>query len=93
MPWFNLPGYNTSGVGGNTTAVNPSIGLRVTDPNSPNYGKVLGSASSMGLYRAFSKFSIAERQLLQPVQPQKSNMKWLIVSLGLVIGYLLLKRK
>ena len=93
MPWFNLPGYNTSGVGGNTTALNPSIGLRVTDTNSPNYGKVAGSASSMGLYRSLSKSSIAERQLLQPVQPQKSNMKWLILLLGLVIGYLLLKRK
>jgi hypothetical protein len=93
MPWFNLPGYNTGGVGGNTTAVNPSIGLRVTDPNSPNYGKVLGSASSMALYRSLSNFSIAERQLSQPIQPQKSNIKWLIVSLGLVIGYLLLKRK
>ena len=93
MPWFNLPGYNTGGFGGNTTAVNPSIGLRITDPNSPNYGKVLGSASSMALYHSLSKFSIAERQLSQPVQPQKSNMKWFIVSLGLVIGYLLLKRK
>ena len=93
MPWFNLPGYNTGGVGGNTTALNPTIGLRVTDPNSPNYGKGAGSAYSMGLYQSLSKFSIAERQLLQPVQPQKSNIKWLIVLLWLVIGYLLLKRK
>ena len=90
MPWFNLPRYNTGGVGSKTTAVNPSIGLRVTDPNSPNYGKVAGSASSMGLYRSLTQFSSAERQLLET---PKSNMKWLIVLLGLAIGYLLLKRK
>lgn len=90
MPWFNLSSYNTAGVGGKTTAVNPSIGLKVTDSNSPNFGKVAGSASTLNLVRGITSYSSAERQLLET---PKSNIKWLIVLLGLVIGYLLLKRK
>jgi hypothetical protein len=93
--WPTVVGWS----GSTSTNVNPGVGLRVTDPNSPNYGKVLGSSDTMALISDLEKgkgpkvaqdsYDKAIRQLSYPL-PDK---KWSILLLAAVIGYFLLKRK
>jgi len=87
--------------GSTSTNVNPGVGLRVTDPNSPNYGRTLGSSDTMDLANklengtapkaAQDAYDAAKRQL--GYIPKKTNGTWLILLLAVVIGYYILKLK
>jgi hypothetical protein len=86
--------------GSTSTNVNPGVGLRLTDPNSPNYGRTLGSSDTMDHAIKLEKgtapkaaqdaYDVAKRQLGYEV---KSNGTWLILLLAGVIGYFIWKRK
>jgi hypothetical protein len=94
--WPTIVGWS----GSTSTNVNPGVGLRVTDPNSPNYGKVLGSSDTMALIGDLEKgkgpkvaqdsYDASKRQLSYNDKPK---VQWLILLLAAVIGYSLLKRK
>jgi len=74
--------------------------LRVTDPNSPNYGKSLSSSDTFDLASKLEKgqgpkaaqdaYDVAKRQLGYEIKPKNT---WLILLLAVVIGYFILKRK
>ena len=108
MPWPVFAWNSSTGAfpsfvgwsGSISTNVNPGVGLRVTDPNSPNYGKPLGSSDTMDLVSKLEKgdapkvaqdaYDAAKRQLGYDIKPK---FTWLIVLLAVVIGYFILKRK
>lgn len=107
MPWpiFSWTGVGTFPTivgwsGSTSTNVNPGVGLRVTDPNSPNFGKTLSSKDTFKIASDLEKgqgpkaaqdaYDVAKRQLGYDIKPSAT---WLIVLLAVVIGYSVLKRK
>jgi len=93
MPWFNLPLYNTSG-----PKVNPGVGLKVTDPNSPNFGRSLTGNPTFPLVMSLEKgtFGGATQRQYDAAKDDlsyKSNKTWLILLGVSAILFYLLKRK